>query len=189
MLAVVAAAAADKSDKVITLYDDLIPRGTTLEYIYPPRGIIHDDPPGAIPGGPDSCSPDAPHGGLLSAMRTRAKGLPAGDELRDELEAAAALIDSYTTERESLCRDLGAGELAIAAARQQRDGWKRLYEAEQGTSELYRASWQKALVNPPAASPKQRLVACGPGGGVAYEDNGELRARVVAACIFPIFPR
>lgn len=136
----------------------------------------------------DRCLPDAPHAGLLSAMRKRAGQLPAGDELRAELEAAAALIDSYTSERQALCRDLDAGAVALAAARQQRDGWRQNYEDEVQTSALYRERWQQAL-KAPATSSKQRLIACGPGGGLVYEADGTVAARPLAACIIPIFPR
>ncbi|HEY3175690.1 MAG TPA: hypothetical protein VGK94_08010 [Candidatus Polarisedimenticolia bacterium] len=142
-----------------------------------------------VPALVSSCIPDAPHGGLLAALKKRAEELPSGEEARLELEAAATLIDSYTAERQALCRELDAGAVAIAAVRQQRDGWRQVYESEVGTSSLYRERWQQALKSPVAGGIQRRLIACGPGGGVTYEEDATLRARLVLACIVPIFPR
>ncbi len=136
-----------------------------------------------------ACAPDAPHAKFLAALSARAGALDPNDELRAELETAATVIDAYTIDRASLCRELEAFHVELAAARQRASEWKGLYEGELETEALLREKWQAALRK--AAAPSaggRRLIGCGPGGGLVYEPDGVVATRPFAGCILVLWP-
>lgn len=91
-----------------------------------------------------ACVSDAPHEGLIAALKATAEAMPKEADQRAQIEAAIVLIDSYAAGRVKLCGSLDAAARLQAALEAERDGWRRLYDQEAQASELWHQSYLQA---------------------------------------------